>query len=175
MPGPLDNDGAKRAERRSFGARMAWLTVLLLAAWLLWSGLYKPLLLGLGLFSVLVTLYLSRRMGYFDTDLYALKISTRLLAFWAWLGKEIIRSSVDVARVILSPRLPVSPTVVEIDSASAHPVDQVTLANSITLTPGTLALDVHNGRILVHALTRDGAKELERGDMNRRVAALREG
>jgi len=54
-----------------------------------------------------------------------------------------------------------------------HPVDQAILANSITLTPGTLALDVHDGEIIVHALTRAGADELERGEMDRRVAALR--
>jgi multicomponent Na+:H+ antiporter subunit E len=49
------------------------------------------------------------------------------------------------------------------------------LANSITLTPGTLALDLHNGTIKVHTLTEAGAQELLSGEMNRRVDALRDG
>ena len=54
-----------------------------------------------------------------------------------------------------------------------HPFDQVILGNSITLTPGTLALDVYEGVIKVHALTEAGARELAAGDMDRRVTGLR--
>ena len=56
---------------------------------------------------------------------------------------------------------------------AVQPVDLALLGNSITLTPGTLTLDVHEGRLLVHALTPEGAAALERGEMQRRVAALR--
>jgi multicomponent Na+:H+ antiporter subunit E len=48
-------------------------------------------------------------------------------------------------------------------------VGVVTYANSITLTPGTISVDVKRGEILVHALTREGAKELLTGEMDRRV------
>ena len=53
-------------------------------------------------------------------------------------------------------------------------VDQAMLANSITLTPGTLTLDADDGKLLVHALTADGATALEQGEMLRRVAAIHE-
>jgi multicomponent Na+:H+ antiporter subunit E len=155
-------------------ARMLLLLVLLIAAWLLWSGLFKPLLLGLGAFSCLLTVYLARRMGYFDNEVFALRFGPRLIGYWAWLAKEIARSSFEVARIVLNPRLPISPQVFEIKATATHPVDQTLLANSITLTPGTLALDVHNGVILVHSLTKSGADELITGEMDRRVAALRE-
>jgi multicomponent Na+:H+ antiporter subunit E len=56
-----------------------------------------------------------------------------------------------------------------------EPVDQALLGNSITLTPGTLTLNVNEGRILVHSLTLAGAQELKRGEMRRRVVALRRG
>lgn len=147
---------------------------LLIAAWLLWSGLFKPLLLGLGVFSCLLAVYLARRMGYFDNEVFALRFGPSLFGYWAWLGREIVRSSLQVARIILTPRLPISPQVFEIRATATHPVDQTMLANSITLTPGTLALDVHDGVILVHSLTKSGADELVAGEMNRRVAALRE-
>ena len=63
----------------------------------------------------------------------------------------------------------------KVKAAGADPVDVATLANSITLTPGTLTLDVYRGELLVHTLTREGAEELRRGEMNERVGALREG
>jgi multicomponent Na+:H+ antiporter subunit E len=156
-------------------ARMAMLLVMLVIAWLLWSGLFRPLLLGLGLFSCALTFLLVRRMGYFDNDFFAMRFSMKLLSYWAWLTREIYRSSLQVARVVLDPSLPISPRTIEIKSASAHLVDQVILANSITLTPGTLALDLHKGIIKVHTLTEAGAQDLLSGEMNRRVDALRDG
>lgn len=153
--------------------RMLFLISILGIAWLLWSGIYTPLLLGLGAFACVLTLYLTVRMDYFDKETFTLDYGWRLLGYWAWLAKEVVRSSISVARVVISPRLPISPEVIEVKAASDNPVDQVILANSITLTPGTLALDVYKGVITVHTLTAEGAREIEAGEMNRRVAALR--
>ena len=151
---------------------MLLLLAVLVSAWLLWSGQFEPLLLGLGTFSCLLITYLAQRMGFFDEDIFALRVGPRLLRYWIWLAKEIVRSSIEVARVVIDPRLPISPQVVEIEATARHPVYQAILANSITLTPGTLALDVHRGVIKVHTLTREGADELLAGEMDRRVAAL---
>ena len=153
---------------------MLALLVPLVAAWLLWSGIYKPLLLGLGMLSCALTIYVKQRMDYFETDVFALRFGRRLFGYWLWLAKEVVKSSLDVARIVLSPSLPISPKVVKIKASCEHPVDQAILANSITLTPGTLALDVYKGEITVHALTQAGADELERGEMDRRVLALRD-
>jgi multicomponent Na+:H+ antiporter subunit E len=155
--------------------RAVLLLGLLMAAWVLWSGQFQPLLLGLGAFSCLLTAYLTRRMGYFDNDVFALRFRLRLLSYWAWLAREVLRSSLEVARVVLDPRLPISPRTIEIKATASHPVDQAILGNSITLTPGTLALDVHRGKIQVHCLTEAGAADLLSGEMDRRVAALRQG
>jgi multicomponent Na+:H+ antiporter subunit E len=152
---------------------MLVLLALLAAAWLLWSGIYKPLLLMLGLFSCLLTLYVKQRMDYFENDVFALRFGRRLFGYWLWLAKEVVKSSLDVARIVVSPSLPISPVVVKIQASCDHPVDQAILANSITLTPGTLALDVYDGEITVHALTEKGAEELMRGEMDRRVLSLR--
>jgi multicomponent Na+:H+ antiporter subunit E len=154
-------------------ARILILAVLLIAAWVLWSGYLKPLLLGLGALSCLLTVWIVRRMGYFDDENFAFHYDWRLLGFWAWLGREVVVSSIEVARIVLRPRLDVEPKVVSIDGSGLGPVDLALLGNSITLTPGTLTLDVHEDRLLVHALTADGAAALERGEMQRRVAALR--
>ncbi|MEM9056971.1 MAG: Na+/H+ antiporter subunit E [Pseudomonadota bacterium] len=145
----------------------------LAAAWLLWSGLYKPLLLVLGALSCTLVVYLSRRMGFLRGELFALGFSLRLLAYWLWLLGEMVKSSLQVTRQVLKPTVRISPQVVTLDVSDKSPVEQVILANSITLTPGTVALDVHEGRLAVHALTQAGARELEAGVMARRVAALR--
>ena len=159
---------------RDIAVRAAALSVVLAAAWLLWSGLYKPLLLGLGAFSCALVVYVSLRMRLFEYSFFTLKFGWRLLGYWAWLAKEIVKSSLQVTRAVLSPGLDISPTVAEVDAQSRHPVDIATLGNCITLTPGTLTMRIRDGRLIVHALTREGAEDVLEGEMNRRVAALRE-
>ena len=163
----------KPAEKSLAVGRKAVLAVLLAASWLLWSGMFKPLLLALGGVSCLLVLYLAQRMRLFEHDVFSLRFTGRLLRFWGWLGREIVRSSLDVTRVVLSPKLPISPTVIEFDSACEHPVDRTILGNSITLTPGTLTLRIDERHFVVHALTEDGAREIAGGEMDGRVAALR--
>lgn len=153
--------------------RMLILFFVLAAAWLLWSGVFKPLLFGLGALSCLLTCYLARRMGNFDNEIFVLQFSLRLLGYWAWLVREVARSSIEVARVVLDPQLPISPRIIKINATAPHPVDQVIFGNSIGLTPGTLAIDVHHGVLTVHTLTDKGAVALMSGEMNRRVATLR--
>jgi multicomponent Na+:H+ antiporter subunit E len=152
--------------------RMAVLLCFLVPAWLLWSGHFDPLLLGLGAFSCAATFVIVQRMGYFDKDIFALTVTLRLLAYWCWLLKEIVMSSLVVAKVVLDPRLPISCRYIELKSSSPDSVGQVIFANSITLTPGTLTLDLHHGELKVHALTQGSADDLMSGEMDRRVASL---
>ncbi|MDT8321257.1 MAG: Na+/H+ antiporter subunit E [Xanthomonadales bacterium] len=154
-------------------ARMLWLALLLAAAWLLWSGFFKPLLLALGALSCALTVFLSHRLHLFDTDFFSLRFSLRLFRFWGWLARQIVLSSVEVARVVLNPKLPISPTVVDFEAGSAHPVDRAILGNSIILTPGTLTLIIDGRKLTVHCLTRQGAEEIRAGEMNRHVTGLR--
>jgi len=142
------------------------------ATWLLWSGLYQPLLLGLGALSCLLVVVVAWRTGFFESEFYAFHFGPRLPKFWLWLLKEIAKANVTVARIVLDPRLPIAPTVVTVDANELPPVVQVTFANSITLTPGTLTLDINRGRIEVHCLTAASAAELERGEMQRRAREL---
>jgi len=152
--------------------RILFFLTLLASAWLAWSGLFKPLLLSLGVLSCWLTFLIVRRMGYFNDEIFAPRYGLRLFAYWLWLGREIFRSSIDVTRIVLDPKLPISPGEVTITTSSQNPLDQVILANSITLTPGTLSLDLHNGVIKVHCLTEAGAKQLLDGEMDRRVTKL---
>lgn len=148
------------------------LLLVLAVSWLLWSGLYKPLVMGLGAFSCLLSAYLAYRMGFFRHHQAMFKVLHRLPGYWLWLLKEIVVSSIDVAKLILSPSLPISPTMVTLDAKTKSDVGHVILGNSITLSPGTVTLDMHDGKILIHCLTTAGAKDLQKGEANRRAAAL---
>ena len=141
--------------------------------WLLWSGLYLPLMLGLGLASVVLVVWLTRRLETIDHESVPTHLGLKVISYWGWLVKEIVVSSIDVTRIVLSRDMPISPTMVQTQSKSKGVVRQVLLANSITLTPGTLTTDIDDdGLVTVHALTQSGADGVVNGDMNDRVAAL---
>lgn len=154
--------------------QIALALVIWMLAWLLWSGLYMPLLIILGALSCLLTVWLGWRMDFFEQDFFRPRRLLRLLPFWGWLGKELIRSNLQVARIVLSPSLPISPTLVTLQALPQDDLGQAILGNAITLTPGTLTIDDHEGQLLVHCLTSDVADELAAGEMNRRVAAVME-
>lgn len=145
------------------------LVVILFAFWLLLSGYFVPFLLTMGLLSAVAVAMLGRRMDLVDHEGHPIRLSWRLILYWPWLFKEIVKSAWDVSRIILSPRLPISPTLVRAKTSQKTTVGVVTYANSITLTPGTISVDVTKDEILVHALTREAAAGLLEGEMDRRV------
>ncbi len=145
---------------------------LFVAAWLAWSGVYTPLLLFLGAVSCVLVMWLARRSGFFDVELYALHLIPRLPGYLLWLTKEIVRCNIAVARIVLSREMPIEPTVITIDASELPAVGQVILANSIGLTPGSIATDIQRGMIEVHCLTRATADLLRGGEMVRRVRSL---
>ncbi len=146
--------------------------LLFAATWMLWSGMMKPLLLGLGLVSVLLVLWLALRIGFFDPSMHALHLLRRLPRFWLWLIPEIVKANLAVTRIVLSPSLPVSPCITTVHASGLSRVSQAVLANTITLTPGTLTLDIDEGRIEVHCLTREAAKALEAPALIERAGQL---
>ena len=120
----------------------------------------------------MLSVYLANRMGFFRHQKDLLSLIPRLPGYWLWLLKEIIVSSLEVAKLILKPSMPISPTVVVLTAENQTDVGQVIFGNSITLSPGTVTLDLHEGQILIHCLTSESAKELQKGEANRRAAAL---
>jgi multicomponent Na+:H+ antiporter subunit E len=152
--------------------RIAFSLVLLMVVWLLWSGYLKPLLVVLGMVSCVIVLILSARMGNLEQEREWQRLLLRLPGYWLWLSKEVVVSNLAVARIILSPKINITPTLVTLDALPQEDLGQAILGNSISLTPGTLTLRIEDGKLRVHCLTRDGARDLLAGEMNRRVAAL---
>jgi multicomponent Na+:H+ antiporter subunit E len=149
------------------------LLIALILIWLLWSGLYTPLLISLGVASCLLVVWLVRRFESIDHESVPVHLGLPVLTYWAWLLKEIVVSSIQVSKIILSPKLNIQPQVIEVESRALSVVGQVIFGNSITLTPGTMTTSIsHTGKVTVHALTQDGAEGVLQGPMNQKVALL---
>ena len=149
--------------------RLAALVVTLFAFWLLLSGMYTPFLVLSGLGVAAAVAALAARMGLADAEGHPVHLVLRAAAYWPWLLKEILVSGWQVSRIILDPRLPVSPTLARFKPSQKSTVGLVTHANSITLTPGTITVEAGPDEFLVHALTREGAAGLADSEMDRRV------
>jgi multicomponent Na+:H+ antiporter subunit E len=123
------------------------------------------------------------------------------LSYVPWMIWEVVKANVGVARIILDPKLPIEPEIVRVPADQKTALTQVIYANSITLTPGTISMDVRthrrmeeahdqredvesdddparsgwaiiHGSILVHALTPEAAQAVVDGEMGRRVSNL---
>ena len=138
----------------------------------MWSGHTDPLLVGLGVASCLAVLWLSWALDVLDKSEGPLRLGHRPLLYVPWLLWQIAVANVHVARVILDPRLPIKPQMLRLRGSQRTDLGRVIYGNSITLTPGTVALDVREDRILVHALTETSAQGLLEGEMDRRVTRL---
>lgn len=149
---------------------LASLAVSLSVFWVLMSGYFTPFLLAMGLGSALAVTWLASRMEVADQEGHPAHL--RLLAvlgYWAWLLREIWKSGMLVSRIILHPRLPVSPTLVRFAPKQDTAVGLATHANSITLTPGTITVRADHHEFLVHGVTRDTAAGAVDSEMDLRV------
>jgi len=139
--------------------------------WLVLSGYFTFFLMSAGAACAIVVVWFARRMEVIDAEGHPVQLGWRIVAYWIWLSKEIAKSAWDVSRIIVDPRLPISPTMISFRPSQKTTVGLVIHANSITLTPGTITIDAAKDEFMVHALTRAGADGVTSGDMDRRVSA----
>ena len=140
----------------------------LLVFWVVLSGKFDALHLGMGLIAVGAALAASRPLLALapaigpgvSAPLRPVTVG-RFLLYVPWLFGQIVLSSIHVALVVLHPRLPIAPRVLRVRAPLPHPLARLTLAQSITLTPGTVTIDVSGDEFLVHALTPASARGLE--------------
>ena len=134
--------------------------------------MYVPLLLSLGVVSCAAVVWIAYRMDVVDHEGQPIQLGWRALVYWVWLTIEIVKSNISVARLILDPKLPIHPVLVTVKAGQRSELGQVIYANSITLTPGTVSIRVDNNTILVHAVAKSYAEDVESGEMDRRVTEI---
>lgn len=153
--------------RHSIGLALA-----LIVFWLMISGHYTALVLSLGAASVALVVYISHRMDVVDHEAQPLHMTLHLPAYWLWLLKEVVFSNLDVVYRIWRGNASISPARIVVRAGEETAIGKVIYANSITLSPGTVAMDLRGRDVTVHALTRKAAESLQSGEMDRRVRRL---
>ena len=139
--------------------------------WLLWSGIYKPMIVGFGAASISLVLLITHRMNSVDEDKVAIKLNPiKFFGYFFWLLVEIAKSNIAVTKTILSPSMPIHQNLFEVSYTQRTDIGQVIFANSITLTPGTVSVETETGHFLVHAVSYTADDMNTLADMDARVS-----
>lgn len=155
---------------RAFG-----LGAILFAFWISLSGHYTPLITSLGVLSCALTVYLALRMDVVDHEGLPLQLGGRFWAYLPWLMKEIFVANLHVAKIILTPSLPISPIIVRYRGSQKTDLGRAIYGNSITLTPGTITTGIEGNDFEVHSLTWVDVDGSEEDEMDRRVTWVEQG
>lgn len=151
--------------------RYALTAIILFAVWLLMSGIYKPLVIGFGVASVLLVVFIDWRMDRRDHARPEMHLSPlRYISFFLFLLKEIAKANWAVTKLILAPHLRLNQHLFFTPITQKTDIGQVTFANSITLTPGTITVETEPGRFLVHAVDYGPGVPGELAEMDRRIS-----
>ena len=152
---------------RSPGWKVVIYGTLLAATWYVLSGKFDLLHFGTGVVTAMVIAMRARSVAD-GTRFHPI----RFLLFVPWLAGQVLLSNLRVARIVLSARVAITPTLVRKPPRVTGDRALAMLGTSTTLTPGTLTVDVAEDAMLVHALDRQSADDLRRGGMARRVARV---
>jgi multicomponent Na+:H+ antiporter subunit E len=152
------------------------LFLLLLAFWLLLSGRLDPHLVVSGIIAAAAITatgapLLDRTVGRADRA-PAHPPAPELVPLTVWLLGRMARSAVQLARIVLDPRLPPEPGIVRFRTQLTSPSARMILANAITLVPGTMTLDVQGDELTVHSFTPDAVQEFASAELQNRIAAV---
>ncbi|KPU83994.1 hypothetical protein JI58_06450 [Marinosulfonomonas sp. PRT-SC04] len=150
--------------------------IALFALWLLLSGIYTTLVIGLGFASSLLVLFILRRMNMVDGDRIGMHLSPiRFGKYMIWLMIEIARANWAVTKTILSRNMNIRQHLFTVPYSQKSDLAQVIFANSITLTPGTITVETEDGQFLMHAVSYSDDDPAAIADMDARITACETG
>ena len=154
-------------------AKSITLFIVLFGFWLLMSGYYTPLILSLGVISCLLCVYITIKGKFLDNETLPIYFFPRLIQYTLWLIKEILKSNIATAKVIIMKSE--EPELFSVKATQKTNEGKVTYANSITLTPGTVTTQIKNDIFEVHALTKDFGDDVRSSEMDKMVTWLEKG
>ncbi|KAA9130283.1 hypothetical protein F3N42_13170 [Marinihelvus fidelis] len=150
------------------------LSLALAVLWFALSGHTEALILAFGVISIAFVVWIANRMHVVDGESYPFALVGRLPGYWLWLVKEIVKSSIDTTRRVFGGADAVKPVVFDAPASQHSDLGLVIHANSITLTPGTVSLELKEHAITVHALHPDVARDAVSGGMDKAVPEPKE-
>jgi multicomponent Na+:H+ antiporter subunit E len=149
-------------------------SIILFIFWILLSGDLHPTLIISGVVSSLFVAFISHDLLFKKAKLgRSLTIGLRLAAYLPWLLWQIVLANLDLAYRTLHPSMPIDPHMIEFDTDLTTDKGITVLANSITLTPGTVTVIAgEDGKFIVHAIAKAPATSLLEGTMQAKVKLL---
>jgi len=141
--------------------------VVLFALWLALSSTLSPAHVAVGAAVAALVAWLNpslphlRRLSWISA-----------LAYQPWLFGRILKSGLHVSRLILDPILPIAPKLIRRQTSLKGDGELVVLGNSITLTPGTITVEIAPGEVLVHAIDEESTEDLLGGALESKVARV---
>lgn len=123
----------------------------LVVVWILLTASlrFDELIVGILVVFILALIVRNLSKVYADIRFSPKSFLSAFLYFFIFLWKLIL-SNIDVALRVINPSLPIRPGIVEVKTTMKSKIGKLVLANSITLTPGTLTLDVRDNRMFIH-------------------------
>jgi len=155
--------------------------MVLFVFWLLLSGRYQAKYIILGVISAALVTFLSNDLFYAvlqRDEQVGIKTRQVLRQIWhfllyiPWLLVQIVLANVQVAYIVLQPRMPIEPGLLLFRTRMRKGMARVTLANSITLTPGTITASLEDDSYIIHNLKPPLASSLVDGTMQNKVAHI---
>ncbi len=137
--------------------------IVFFALWIIFNGRITFEILWMGaVISAVVYAFICKFMDYsVKKDIYMVKRIVFFLKYFAVLIWEIVKANVDTMKLILSRRYIAEPVVVKFKSDLKTEMANVLLANSITLTPGTITVSLKENEFVVHCLDKDFSEGLD--------------
>lgn len=148
--------------------------LVLFGFWITMSGKFDSFHLSLGLICCFLVGFISHDLLFEDVRAKNRIASIlRFFGYLPWLIYQIVLANLHVAYLVLSPKMPIDPKIITFKSNLMSDLSKVTLANSITLTPGTITMDIiDDEEFYVHAVSKKVADDLLTGEMEQRVAYI---
>ena len=148
----------------------AILFVSLMAFYVVLSGqIHSAFLMGAGVVCCLAITLLAKRLGIVDDEGLPYRWWLRTAKYMPWLMLQVVYANIDVLKIVWKPGpLEIQPRMILVPHELRTAYGIATYMNSITLTPGTVTVDVGEDAFLVHALTDHAAQDLLKGEMHRR-------
>ena len=153
---------------------------ILFVFWLILSGHYEAKHIFLGVLSAGLVTFLTNDLFYslshpgekeHNNTRFAWVQLWHFLAYLPWLLSRIINANIQVAYLVLHPRMPIEPVLLQFRTRLQSNLAQVILANSITLTPGTVTVNLEDGRYIIHVLVPSAADDILEARMQNRIGA----
>lgn len=154
------------------GRRLVFVAAMI-ALWFLLSGYFeKATLVAFGAFTIAVTLWFAERAEVVDREGVPTSVFPGIIPYMGWLTLEIGKANVAVAQEVMKREIKLAPKLFRVPARQASDLTRTIYANSVTLTPGTVTVDVREDALLIHALDESFADLEALADMGDRVSKL---